>query len=76
MARHKWDRGFNGKKKVNSNRGGDSSWCVKCGCVKEYVKGVPTYFIDDTVHDGYAPECDERLVGVAEEDRPDSPVYV
>lgn len=48
--------------KKTSNHGGGISQCVKCGCVKEYVKGIPTYFIDDNVYDKKAPQCDERFM--------------
>lgn len=49
--------------KGTSNNGGGIADCLKCGCVKEYVKGIPTYFIDDRVYDRKAPKCDERLLG-------------
>lgn len=59
-TKHKW----NGKSIIlkTSNHGGLVVACVKCGCVKEFVKGVPTYFINDTVYDRKAPKCDERLL--------------
>lgn len=56
MAKHKW----NGKARYSKDSSSVS--CVKCGCVRQYVGGFPTYFIDDTVYDKSAPKCDERLV--------------
>lgn len=62
MANHKW--GGKEGKRADSNHGGRAVACVKCGCVKEYVKGLVTYFIDDTVYP-VARKCDERLTYVA-----------
>lgn len=62
MSKHKWSNNLKSAPKRTVNEGGGAVACVKCGCVKEYVKGIPTYFIDDTVHDRYAPKCDERLI--------------
>jgi len=62
--RHKWN-GNNSFNRIRNNSDGRSSMavaCVKCGCVKEYIDGIPTYFIDDVLHDGKAPPCDERLL--------------
>lgn len=66
MARHKWD----GKAIGDSQgyRGGVGATCKKCGCVKEIIGGKMTYFIDDTLHDGKAPTCDERLLKPKRED--------
>jgi len=52
--RHKW----NGKAKGNGNDygGGLVVACKTCGCVKEIVKGRPTYFINDIVYDK-SPKC-------------------
>lgn len=50
--RHKWD----------AKTGSSSVGCVKCGCIRQFVGGIPTYFIDDNVYDRKAPECDERLL--------------
>lgn len=60
MARHKW----NGKAYGSSDgeKSGLTVACEKCGCIKEFVRGVPTYFIDDNLYDRYAPPCDERLI--------------
>ena len=63
--RHKWCARHNGTKKTG-NKGGSVEACLKCGCVREYVGGVATYFIDDTVYDRYAPPCDNRNVGLTE----------
>lgn len=60
--RHKWDGNSEASPKATSERGGLAVGCIKCGCVKEYVSGIATYFIDDTVYDRYAPKCDNRLI--------------
>lgn len=54
MARknHKWNGTVN-HKCVD----GGTVACVLCGCVKQYVKGIVTYFINDTVYDRKAPKC-------------------
>lgn len=62
MARHKWSTSLKYFPKRDSNHGGGAVGCLKCGCVLEYVKGVPTYLIDDTLYDRKAPKCDERLI--------------
>ncbi len=52
--RHKWNR------KIKSKCvDGGTVFCVRCGCVKQFVKGVPTYYIPeiDIVHDRIAPKC-------------------
>lgn len=54
--RHKWS-GINSRKRKTSNNGGLAVSCVKCGCVKEYVKGYATYFINDNVYYKNAPKC-------------------
>lgn len=53
MARHKWDG-----KKLHSK---DSSvcQCVKCGMIRQWVGGYPTYFLNDNVYDKIAPPCKE-----------------
>lgn len=60
MGRHKWNG--RGKIKVDANHGGLTVYCVRCGCIKEFVTGYPTYFIDDTLYDKIAPKCDKRLI--------------
>lgn len=55
--RHKWGSKTNKKSKDSSSVG-----CVKCGCVRQYVGGIVTYFINDMVYDRIAPKCDERLL--------------
>lgn len=50
--RHKWD----GKIPYKNVDGGAVS-CVKCGMVKQYVKGIPTYFLNDNVYHPLAPKC-------------------
>jgi len=54
--RHKW-----ANKTISKSRDNSSVACVKCGCIKQYIGGEPTYFIDDTIHHS-AKSCDERLV--------------
>lgn len=54
--RHKWNEP-KGVHKGTSNKGGFAVMCIKCGCVKEYVNGVPTYFINDNVYDKITPDC-------------------
>lgn len=54
-TRHKW----NGKASKFSIDG-SVLCCIKCGCVKQWVKGIPTYFINDTVYDKYAPKCIQK----------------
>lgn len=58
MARHKWNAKSNGRK-ATGNKGGSVEACLKCGCVREYVSGLITYFLDDNIYHK-APECDER----------------
>ena len=62
MSRHKWNISLKNLPKKDSNKGGGIAVCLNCGCVLEYVKGVPTYFIDDTLHDRKTPTCDKRLL--------------
>lgn len=57
--RHKWDQPVYGDNYYVN--GGRSAYCINCGCVKERIKGIITYFINDTVYDK-APPCDERLL--------------
>lgn len=57
--RHRWG-GPNNASKRTSNEGGLAVACIRCGMVREYVKGIPTYFINDTVHDRYAPKCEPK----------------
>lgn len=54
--RHKWGGNLKTKGKDNSSVG-----CIKCGCVRQYVGGIVTYFIDDTVYDRHAPPCDGKM---------------
>lgn len=61
MSRHKWNGRGDLAPMGTSNRGGLAVSCIKCGCVREYVKGIATFFIDDSVYDK-APKCDERLL--------------
>lgn len=56
MARHKW----NGK--VGTTMDDLVVVCVNCGCVKQTVRGFPTYFIDDVCYDKKAPKCDRRIL--------------
>jgi len=57
--RHRWSGKVIGSS--HDYKGGIGAQCIKCGCVKERIRGVITYFIDDTTDDR-APECDERLL--------------
>lgn len=50
--RHKWGSTTKLKSKESSSVG-----CVRCGCVRQYVGGKVTYFLNDTVYDR-APKCD------------------
>lgn len=56
MRRHKWDG-----KILNRSVDGGCSVCKKCGMIKQYVKGIPTYFINDTVYDKIAPKCKNKF---------------
>jgi hypothetical protein len=53
MARHKWN-GPPPKSKVVDEI---VTACVKCGMVRQWVRGYPTYFLNDTVYDKKAPPC-------------------
>ena len=53
MARHKWNVKSKSKAKHSS-----AVQCVKCGMVRQYVGGYPTYFLDDIVRDKIAPKCE------------------
>lgn len=48
MSRHKW----------NNEHGiyGSIIVCGKCGCVKKWASGKPTYFINDSIYHS-APDC-------------------
>jgi hypothetical protein len=52
---------FSGRHKWNGRVGNSIDdlvvACVYCGCVKQTVKGYPTYFINDIVYDKIAPKC-------------------
>lgn len=61
-SRHKWNGTHVGITKRDGNSGGITTACVKCGCVREYVRGFPTYFIDDRLYHKKAAKCDERLL--------------
>lgn len=61
MARHKWNGNSERLPKATSNNGGMAVACLKCGCVREYVHGLATYFIDNIVYI-QAPKCDERIL--------------
>ncbi len=50
--RHKYN-----VKSTSKHRDDSSVQCVKCGMIRQYVGGIPTYFLDDTVYDRKAPEC-------------------
>jgi len=52
--RHKWSG--TSRVKSSSEFGGLAVACKNCGCVKEFVKGQPTYFLNDSVFTK-APEC-------------------
>jgi len=43
--KHKWNFKNNGEGGVESS----SVACIKCGCVKQYIGGKPTYFYNDSV---------------------------
>lgn len=49
---HKWNR----EMKKLLHRDGTIAACIRCGCVKQYVNGKPTYFINDTSYDK-SPNC-------------------
>lgn len=48
MKRHKWNMGL---------MNGTSVGCLNCRCVREVIRGVVTYFQDDTIY-FKAPKCD------------------
>lgn len=62
MASHRWDHDLRNLKKVTPEKGGGIAACTKCGYIKEFVKGVPTFYRDDSVVDRFAPKCDERNI--------------
>lgn len=55
--RHKWDG-----KIIGYTADSGTSKCIKCGCVKKYVKGVITFFRNDTVTGRLSPPCDNSLI--------------
>lgn len=63
--RHKW-----GKKVTNRRLESSSVACVQCGCVRQYVGGIVTYFVSlgQIVYDRYAPPCDSKNKKYADED--------
>jgi uncharacterized protein CbrC (UPF0167 family) len=52
MARHKYHAKCKSKAKDSS-----SVQCVKCGMIRQYVGGFPTYFLNDNVYHKIAPKC-------------------
>lgn len=58
-SRHQWS-GKTGYGKDNS-----SVACLHCDCVRQFVGGKPTYFLNDTVYDK-APECSGQKKEVLE----------
>lgn len=50
--RHKW----NGKL-VSKARDSSTVACLKCGVIRQYVGGFPTYFKNDIVYDKISPPC-------------------
>jgi len=50
--RHKWDGNTKDHSKDSS-----SCQCVKCGMIRQWVGGYPTYFLNDNVYDKIAPKC-------------------
>ena len=57
MARHKWNVKSKSKAKDNS-----CVQCVKCGMIRQWVGGFPTYFLNDSVYDKIAPKCDGKEI--------------
>ena len=55
--RHKY-----GSKPIDRSKDNSSAACVNCGLIRQFVGGIPTYFIDDTVFYPKAPKCDKRLL--------------
>lgn len=49
--RHKWSGAF-----ISKSVDGGTASCVRCGMVKQYVKGIVTYFLNDTVYDRRVPK--------------------
>lgn len=45
-----------GNRKVGYGKDNSSVACVKCGSVRQYVGGKPTYFVNDNVYPK-APNC-------------------
>lgn len=62
MTKHKWDS------KVGTSVGGNIAKCVKCGTLKQTIRGRVAYFRNDTSKD-WAGNCNERLLnGYIEEE--------
>jgi len=58
FKRHKYNVNSDSSKGIN----GSIVQCVRCGAIREYVKGKPTYFIGDSVY-VKSPGCSiERIV--------------
>lgn len=51
---HKWSGPNNG---IKSRDGCLVVECLRCGVIRQYVGGYPTYFIRDIVYDKIAPKC-------------------
>jgi len=65
-SRHKWNGPTKGIPKRTANNGGLTVCCVRCGCVREFVNGVPTYLIGDDVHIRISPPCKNNHYGLKE----------
>lgn len=52
--RHKWNRSAPKRGRVVD---GSVTYCVKCGCVRQFVKGIPCYWIGDNAYDKVTPNC-------------------
>lgn len=61
--RHKW-----GAKASSKSLEDSSVACVRCGCVRQYVGGIATYYIaaGEQTHDRYAPPCNSDNLAAVE----------
>lgn len=57
---HKWDRPNKGRK-ATGNKGGLVASCLRCGCVREYVAGRVTYFLNENIY-FKSPNCESLIV--------------
>jgi hypothetical protein len=59
--RHSWSR-----KTKNRTIDSSSTSCLKCGIIRQFIKGIATYYNPETdiVIDRKAPKCKPKLINL------------